>query len=94
MYFRTTLVVISLVTYAASRPQSYAVWAADSVIARGQGNGLDVNGNPIVSYEDGEFQWGLQQLYELTGNQTYFDYIQTGIDNIVFDNGTVHGSYS
>lgn len=94
MYFCATLVVISLATLAASRPQSYAVWAADSAIARGQGNGLDANGNPIVSYEHGEFQWGLRQLYELTGNQTYFEYIQKGIDNIVFPNGTVHGSYS
>ncbi|KAH9481790.1 Unsaturated rhamnogalacturonyl hydrolase YteR [Psilocybe cubensis] len=72
---------------------SYAVWAADSAIARRQGNGLDANENPIVSYEHGEFQWGLRQLYERTGNTTYFDYIKQGIDNIVFSNGTVHGSY-
>ncbi|KAJ7705457.1 glycoside hydrolase family 105 protein [Mycena rosella] len=78
-----------------ARPKSYAVWAADSAIARGQGNGLDSAGvNPIVSYEHGEFQWALRLLYELTGNKTYFDYIQAGADNIVFPNGTVHGSYN
>jgi unsaturated rhamnogalacturonyl hydrolase len=32
-------------------------------------------------------------LYELTGNKTYFDYIQAGVDNIVFPNGTIHGDY-
>ncbi|KAF9439531.1 glycoside hydrolase family 105 protein [Macrolepiota fuliginosa MF-IS2] len=78
---------------AVARPQSNAVWAADSAIARGQGNGLDSNGNPIVSYEHGELQWGLRQLFEVTGNQTYFNYIQTGVNNIVLPNGTVHGSY-
>ncbi|KAF8963751.1 glycoside hydrolase family 105 protein [Flammula alnicola] len=77
-----------------ARPQSYAIWAADSGISRGQGNGLDANGNAIVSYEHGEFQFGLRQLFEKTGNTTYFDYIQKGIDNIVFSNGTVHGSYN
>jgi unsaturated rhamnogalacturonyl hydrolase len=39
-------------------------------------------------------QYGLRQLYELTGNQTYFNYIQAGVDNIVFPNGTVHGAYT
>jgi unsaturated rhamnogalacturonyl hydrolase len=85
--------ILGLATLAVARPSSYAVWAADSAIARGQGNGLDSNGNPIVSYEHGEFQWGLRQLYERTGNKTYFNYIQLGIDNIVFPNGTVHGQY-
>ncbi len=77
-----------------ARPQSYAVWAADSAIARGQGNGLDSSGRAVVSYEHGELQWGLRQLFERTGNRTYFNYIQRGVDNIVFDNGTVHGSYT
>ncbi|KAJ7319039.1 Six-hairpin glycosidase [Mycena albidolilacea] len=76
-----------------ARPASYAVWAADSGIARGQGNGLLANGSATVSYEHGEFQWGLRLLYELTGNKTYFDYIQAGVDNIVFPNGTIHGDY-
>ncbi|KAF5317947.1 hypothetical protein D9619_012056 [Psilocybe cf. subviscida] len=77
-----------------ARPKSYAVWAADSAMARGQGNGLDAKGNAIVSYEHGEFQWGLRLLFEKTGNQTYLNYIQKGIDNVVFPNGTVHGSYT
>lgn len=87
------LALISLLSDACARPQSYAIWAADSGIARGQGNGLDPNGNAIVAYEHGEFQWSLRQLYELTGNRSYFDYIQRGVDNIVFNNGTVHGGY-
>ncbi|KAF8880525.1 glycoside hydrolase family 105 protein [Infundibulicybe gibba] len=86
--------LLSLLPAASARPQSYAVWAADSAIARGQGNGLDATGKAIVSYEHGEFQWGLRLLFEKTGNQTYFNYIQKGVDNIVFSNGTVHGSYT
>ncbi|KAJ6598448.1 glycoside hydrolase family 105 protein [Mycena vulgaris] len=96
--FLASLRVVPLLTLflsaAQARPQSYAIWGADSAIARGQGNGLDANGNAIVSYEHGEFQWGLRLLYELTGNKTYFNYIQAGADNIVFANGTVHGSYN
>ncbi|KAL0958805.1 hypothetical protein HGRIS_014125 [Hohenbuehelia grisea] len=76
-----------------ARPSSYAVWAADSAIKRGQGNGLDASGKAIVSYEHGELQWGLRLLFERTGNQSYFNYIRQGADNIVFPNGTVHGSY-
>lgn len=78
----------------AARPQSYAVWAADSAIKRGQGNGLNGAGAALVSYEHGELQWGLRLLYEKTGNKIYYNYILAGANNIVFDNGTVHGSYA
>jgi hypothetical protein len=46
--------LLSLLLFPVSqaRPASYAVWAADSGIARGQGNGL-ASGVPIVSYEHG-----------------------------------------
>ncbi|KAF9465920.1 glycoside hydrolase family 105 protein [Collybia nuda] len=94
MFIVPPLCLLSLALRSLARPQSYAVWAADSGIARKQGNGLDSSGRAIVSYEHGEFQWGLRQLFELTGNRTYFDYIQAGVDNIVFANGTVHGSYT
>ncbi|KAJ3526795.1 hypothetical protein NM688_g8216 [Phlebia brevispora] len=73
---------------------SYSEWAADSAIRRGQGNGLDSNENPIVSYDHGELQWALRLLYERTGNSTYYDYIKTGVDNVLLPNGTVGGGYS
>lgn len=72
---------------------TYSTYAADSGIARGQGNGRDASGNPTVSYEHGEFQWALQLLFEKTGNQTYFDYIQAGVDQIVDENGHVGANY-
>lgn len=77
-----------------ARPQSYAIWAADSAIARGQGNGLDSNGKPTVSYEHGELQWGLRLLYETTGNKSYFNYIVQGASQIVDNNGNIGGGYS
>lgn len=49
------LLSLLLLSVSQARPASYAVWAADSGIARGQGNGLAA-GVPIVSYEHGEFQ--------------------------------------
>ncbi|KAF7292937.1 Cell wall glycosyl hydrolase [Mycena indigotica] len=79
---------------AAARPSSYAVWGADSAISRGQGNGLSSAGAAQVSYEHGEFQWALRLLLDRTGNQTYYNYILKGANNIVYDNGTVHGSYT
>lgn len=75
-----------------ARPSSYAEWAADSAIRRGQGHGI-TDGVPLVSYEDGEFQWALRMLYERTGNSTYYDYIKTGVDNVLLPNGTVGGQY-
>lgn len=76
-----------------AQPQSYAVWAADSAIKRKQGNGLDGSGNPLASYEHGELQWGLRQLYEKTGNVSYYNYILAGANNIVDSSGNVLGGY-
>ncbi|KAL0958806.1 hypothetical protein HGRIS_014126 [Hohenbuehelia grisea] len=84
---------LSLLTHVAARPASYAVWAADSAIKRKQGNGLDGSGKGSVSYEHGELQWGLRLLYERTGNQSYYTYIQAGADNIVSSAGTLHDNY-
>lgn len=86
--------LLFLLSACLARPSSYAEWAADSAIRRGQGNGLTAAGDPIVSYEHGELQWGLRHLYERTHNKTYYDYIVTGSNNIVYDNGTVHGLYT
>jgi len=77
-----------------AQPSSYAVWAADSAISRAQGNGLDSRGNAVVSYEHGELQWALRLLFERTGDFSYYRYAATGVNNIVFDNGTVHGAYT
>jgi hypothetical protein len=91
--FRALLLLVSLLSLlgadATARPSSYASWVADSVIRRGQGNGLDGSGKPVVSYEHGELQFGLRQLYELTANKTYYDYIVSGANRIVSSNGTV-----
>ncbi|KXN82943.1 Unsaturated rhamnogalacturonyl hydrolase YteR [Leucoagaricus sp. SymC.cos] len=79
---------------AVARPASYAAWAADSAIARGQGNGLDSSGQPDASYEHGELQWGLRLLYEKTRNQTYYNYIVSGASEIVDSSGAVLGGYT
>ncbi|KAG6856686.1 hypothetical protein H0H87_001901 [Tephrocybe sp. NHM501043] len=92
----SALLVYSLVFRAIcvdARPKSNAVWAADSAIARGQGHGLDSSGKASVSYEHGELQWGLRQLFDKTGNTSYYDYILTGAGNIVDDDGTLHDNY-
>ncbi|KAF8652898.1 hypothetical protein AX16_004086 [Volvariella volvacea WC 439] len=88
------LLASSFLSTALARPQSYAVWAADSAIARKQGNGLNSSGKGDVSYEHGELQWGLRLLYEKTGNRTYYDYILAAANNIVRDNGTIHDNYA
>jgi rhamnogalacturonyl hydrolase YesR len=71
---------------------AYSTYAANSAISRGQGNGL-TNGQPEVNYPDGEFQWALRLLFERTGNQSYFEYIQKGVDTVVDEDGNVHGGY-
>lgn len=67
---------------------------ADSVMARGQGHGLSPAGKPQASYEHGTFQSALRQLYEVTHNATYLDYIRTGIDNVVQPDGTIGANYT
>lgn len=89
------VILLSLACLACGGPVSgsYALWAANSAIARGQGNGLDSSGNPTVSYEHGELQWTLRLLFERGGNQTFFNYIKAGVDNVVTNNGSVGGGY-
>lgn len=88
------LVSLALLPLAFARPSSYAVWSADSAIARGQGNGLSSTGSTVVSYEHGEFQYGLQLLYAKTGNVTYYNYIKTAVDKIISSSGAVEGGYT
>ncbi|KAJ7472340.1 hypothetical protein B0H11DRAFT_2174333 [Mycena galericulata] len=69
-----------------ARPKSYAAWAADSGVARSQGNGHGLDaGTPLVAYADGEFQWSFRLL---------FDYIQAGANNVVLPKSTVTGGYN
>jgi rhamnogalacturonyl hydrolase YesR len=84
----TTLILFSLVNLISSTPV-YSEWLASSAIARGQGNGLNSTGAPVDSYEHGTFQRALTHLYEKTGNKTYLNYIQTGLDNLITPNGTI-----
>ncbi|KAK7040745.1 hypothetical protein VNI00_009651 [Paramarasmius palmivorus] len=76
-----------------ARPDSYAIWAADSVIARGQSTGLDSSGNPKVIYDDGEFQLGLRRLYDRTGNEKYYSHLLKAANTIVSDSGALPSSY-
>lgn len=85
--------VLCLLSSIAAQDVVYTSWAADSAIARGQGNGLDEDGNPAVSYDDGVLWWGLQLMYEKTGNSTYYDYIVSGAQNIVDEDGNISDDY-
>ena len=94
MLLRTSLLgtlLSTVIARPASRaaPASYAIWGAESAIARGQGHGLDSDGAAELSYEHGELQWALRLLYEATGNETYYDYIVSGASNVVDDDGSV-----
>ncbi|TDL21935.1 glycosyl hydrolase, partial [Rickenella mellea] len=84
--------VLFAVASVAEGTQPISTWLADSAISRGQGHGL-AGSKPKISYEHGTFQRALTALYNATGNATYFNYIQSGIDNIISANGTVGGGY-
>lgn len=93
--FITTLLYASgraLIHSRAERP--FSTWMADSIIARGQGHGISTSGSPQVSYEHGTFQSALRQLYNVTGNATYLEWIQSGIENVLNSNGTVGATYN
>lgn len=84
------LPALGLALSAAARPSSYAVWAADSAIARKQGNGL-ANGAPKADYTHGTLWFALRRLYEKTGNGTYADYVQASADNALGADGQIGG---
>ncbi|KAI0036080.1 Six-hairpin glycosidase [Vararia minispora EC-137] len=80
-------------TFTQTPTGAYSTYAADSVISRGQGNGL-TNGKPQVNYPDGEFQWALRLLFERGGNQSYFGWIQAGVNRIVSSTGQISSDYN
>ena len=85
--------VSAVVASATPSEGAFSTYAANSAIARQQGNGLR-NGSPLVDYPDGEFQWALRLLFERTGNKSYFDYIHAGVDRIVNPDGSIaNGAY-
>lgn len=91
--FSATLVFLAISSLPLALGTTYSTYAANSAIARGQGNGLRSNGTPTASYEHGEFQSGLKLLYERTGNRSYYEYIVEAVDRLVSENGTVGGDY-
>ncbi|KAH7103250.1 glycosyl hydrolase [Auriculariales sp. MPI-PUGE-AT-0066] len=74
--------------------QPFSTWMADSIIARGQGHNLDSSGKPTVSYEHGVFHQALRALYASTGDAKYYDYLKSGIDNVVFSTGALASAYN
>ncbi|KAL0581446.1 hypothetical protein V5O48_000600 [Marasmius crinis-equi] len=89
------LLVLPLVEFSGTlaRPASYAQWAADSAIARGQSTGLDSSGTPKIIYDDGEFQIGLRRLFENTGNQKYYNHTLKAANAVVSANGSLASSF-
>ncbi|KAF2396326.1 glycosyl hydrolase [Trichodelitschia bisporula] len=67
--------------------QTYATWMASSILARGQGLGLNPRGRPAVSYEHGTFQTALLRLHNATGEARWLDAVRRGLDTIVRDEG-------
>ncbi|KAF9269864.1 glycoside hydrolase family 105 protein [Marasmius fiardii PR-910] len=89
-----TFLLLDISGQVVARPASYAQWAADSAIARGQSTGLDSSGEPKVIYEDGEFQLGLRRLFEKTGDEKYYDHLLNASNTIVASNGSLPSSYN
>ncbi|KAG8936955.1 hypothetical protein FRC03_000262 [Tulasnella sp. 419] len=73
----------------ADAAKPYSSWMADSVIARGEAQGKDSNGNPFITYEHGIFQRALEMLYNKTGSATYYDYMKHSLDNVIDNSGNL-----
>ncbi|KAH9829443.1 Six-hairpin glycosidase [Rhodofomes roseus] len=91
--FWPTLTLLGISSLPLALGTTYSTWAANSAITRGQGNGLNASGDPVVTYEHGVLQWALRLLYEKTGNRSYYDYITEAANNILNENGTVVSVY-
>ena len=61
----------------------YSEWMAESVIQRNPGIYRDWD------YETGTLLRGFQSLWELTGEEKYFNYIRNTVDNALSENGMI-----
>lgn len=60
---------------------SYARWLTDSQIRRGV--------TPSFHYSQATFYTALENVYELTGNKTVYNFYRDQVDDLVAENGTI-----
>ena len=70
--------------------RSYAVWMADSEIERNpEGWMVDFRETPKWEYTNGLFATALEQTWEFTGDDRYFQYIKEFADTMIYENGSI-----
>jgi len=86
-----TLLKILLLTFITSVVNAVPLseQMAASVIARHTLLGLNAEGAPLTTYEHGVFERALEMIFNKTENSTYYEYLKTGVDNLISNNGTL-----
>lgn len=70
-------------------PLEYAVNVCDALIKRCQAEDLPPKGT--LFYHQGVALSGMQQVYYLTGEKKYFNYIKDYVDSVIGQNGELYG---
>ncbi|KAG0635067.1 cell wall glycosyl hydrolase YteR [Tuber brumale] len=89
MKFTTFITAATLALSSTAQCSKYSQLLANSVIARNTPLGKTSTGAVLTSYEHGIMERALQMVYNATGNDAYYTYHKTGVDNIISSAGTL-----
>lgn len=70
-------------------PLDYGILACEALIHKFAPEKLPPEG--VLFYHQGVFLSGMQQIYLLTGDKKYFNYIKDYVDSVLGENGEVIG---
>jgi unsaturated rhamnogalacturonyl hydrolase len=91
--FKTIILgIVLLISMSVSCAKPYSVWMADSEIRRNpQSWMVDFSKKPKWSYCSGLELQSIYQVWKLTGNQKYYDYVKSYADTIINSEGRITG---
>ena len=70
-------------------PQQYGEMACEALMHKFEPSKLPPEN--VLFYHQGVFLWGMQQIYFLTGDKKYFNYIKEYCDSVIGKNGELIG---
>ena len=70
-------------------PLEYGVMAVEAVMHKYKAQELPPAGS--FFYTQGVCLWGVQQIYQLTGEKKYFNYIKDYVDSVIAPDGSIYG---
>ncbi len=70
-------------------PLEYGIMAVEALMHKYKAEELPPAGS--FFYTQGVCLWGVQQIYQLTGEKKYFNYIKDYVDSVIAPDGSIYG---